>query len=320
MAADRDDPPISRAESQPDGREGGPASRPFTEDVFDEEYYGRSGRRRSRGTPLGLIVGIVIGAAVAGGVAWYVFRVPVNQGGNAAAPAIVKAEATPYKIKPENPGGMQVENQDKLVYDRLAKADAPPRTENLLPPPEQPKAPPAAPAAKPPASDTPAPKVDKEVQGIVSDMIKNMEAQQAAAKAALPPSTPETVPTAPVEAPKVETPAPTPAPVAAAAPVPVATPAPPAQVATAAPFPEGSFAVQLAAARSEEQAMSEWNRVKNKHEQMFAGMTPSVIRADLGERGVFFRLRAGPLADRAAADAMCVALKAENEACIVVKP
>lgn len=271
MAADRDDPPISRPEPEKGGREGGPASRPFTDDVFDDEYYGRSGRRSRRSSPLGLAVGIVIGAALAGGGAWYMFSVPEGDGSSAGAPAIVRAEATPYKIKPENPGGLQVENQDKLVYDRLAKGDAPGRVENLLPPPEQPKVPPVP--------------------------------QDRAA----PP------------APEVNAPAPAPPPAPAAAPAP-APASPPQQVATATPAPDGIFLVQLAASRSEDQAMSEWNRVKGKHEQMFAGMTPSVVRADLGERGIFFRLRAGPLADRAAADAMCAALKAENEACIVVRP
>lgn len=314
MAADRDDPPISRAEPENDGRAGGPTSRPFTEDVFDDDYYGRSGRRARRSSPLGLIAGIVIGAALAGGGAWYMFSVPEGQGPVAAGPTVIKAETTPYKIKPENPGGMQVANQDKLVYERLAKADAPARVENLLPPPEQPKAPPVpTEQTTPPA---PPPKVDSEVQGIVSDMIKTMEAQQAAAKSVLP---------ADAAAPAAEVKAPEPAPTPVVAPATVQTPAPTAQqqVATATPTtpaPEGSFLVQLAAARSEDQAMGEWNRVKGKHEQMFAGMTPSVVRADLGERGVFFRLRAGPLPDRASADAMCTALKAENEACIVVRP
>jgi cell division septation protein DedD len=85
-------------------------------------------------------------------------------------------------------------------------------------------------------------------------------------------------------------------------------------------LPPGAFAVQLAAARSEDQAMAEWKRVQGQHAAAVQGLTPLVVRADLGKRGVFFRLRAGPLADRAAADTVCAALKAANEACIVVRP
>lgn len=66
--------------------------------------------------------------------------------------------------------------------------------------------------------------------------------------------------------------------------------------------------------------MGEWTRVSAKHGEALTGLSPSVIRADLGERGIFFRLRAGPLADKAAADALCETLKAANEACIVVPP
>jgi cell division septation protein DedD len=35
---------------------------------------------------------------------------------------------------------------------------------------------------------------------------------------------------------------------------------------------------------------------------------------------VFFRLRAGPLADRAAAESLCATLSAQNVGCIVVRP
>jgi len=45
-----------------------------------------------------------------------------------------------------------------------------------------------------------------------------------------------------------------------------------------------------------------------------------IVRADLGTRGVYFRLRAGPLKDRAAADALCRKLAGRKVGCIVVKP
>ena len=132
---DRADPPIARPDPAADGRDVGPAARPFTEDVFDEEYYNRRGGKPRGGSPIGLALGVVLGAAVAGGGAWYVFRQPTTGG---VAPDIVKAEATPYKVKPENPGGMQVDNTDKLVYERVSKGEAPRPVENLLPAPEQP--------------------------------------------------------------------------------------------------------------------------------------------------------------------------------------
>jgi hypothetical protein len=339
---DRADPPIARPDPAADGRDVGPVARPFTEDVFDEEYYSRRGGKPRGGSPIGLALGVVLGAAVAGGGAWYVFRQPTTGG---AAPDIVKAETTPYKVKPESPGGMQVDNTGVLVYERVSKGEAPRPVENLLPAPEQPKTPPKAPEPISAESEkTPAEKQarsDSDVQGIVDQMIKTMEAQQAASKASMPAGSelPEVVPSmagqpAPEAAPAAR-PAvadaipPSPPPVAVPAATAVqnqAAPAPPA-VSDAAPppvqtaaLPAGTFAVQLAAARSEQQAMGEWTRVYGKHGAAMAGLTPNVVRADLGERGIYYRLRAGPLPDKAAADALCETLKAANEACIVVRP
>ena len=66
--------------------------------------------------------------------------------------------------------------------------------------------------------------------------------------------------------------------------------------------------------------MGEWNRIVGKNKDALGGLTPNVARVDLGEKGVFFRLRAGPLADKAAADSLCAALGAQNVGCIVVRP
>jgi len=43
-------------------------------------------------------------------------------------------------------------------------------------------------------------------------------------------------------------------------------------------------------------------------------------RVDLGEKGVFYRVQAGPLADAAAAERLCAELKERKQGCIVVKP
>jgi hypothetical protein len=77
---------------------------------------------------------------------------------------LVQAETDPYKIKPEDPGGLQVENTDKLVYERLggtARVEDQPTVEQLLPGPARPVAPPAplpppAPVAVPDPGPAPA--------------------------------------------------------------------------------------------------------------------------------------------------------------------
>ncbi len=60
-----------------------------------------------------------------------------------------------------------------------------------------------------------------------------------------------------------------------------------------------------------------WSRI---HKAVLGNLRIMLERADLGARGIFYRLQAGPLADRAVAAALCAKLKARNQDCIVIKP
>jgi len=309
---DGDGPPLRKAEAKPDDGTTLRAT-PFTEDVFDDEYY-RGRGRMSGGSPLGLIVGVAVGAAVAGGAAWFALKdravngLPTTDGGV----PVIKAEPSPYKIKPENPGGLQVANQDKTVYDRVAKSNAPNRVENLLPPPEQPKAPPKAEHNAAPRQPAVARSPLEERRDELAEMIAKLEKKE-------PPPGSENAPAQP-PVPGDAVVAPQQAAVPGADEPRKDVPVPPSPPAPMSPASPGTVLVQLAAAKSEESALAEWNRVKSKHGELLAKLSPTVVRADLGERGVFYRLRAGTLPDRTAAEALCAALTAQGEACLVVKP
>lgn len=84
-----------------------------------------------------LVAAIVGGVAVLGGIG--AFAMSFGDGGS-DAPAIVKADAEPIKVRPENPGGATVPNQDNKVYDSVAGAggEAGPRQEKLLTSAEEP--------------------------------------------------------------------------------------------------------------------------------------------------------------------------------------
>ena len=43
-------------------------------------------------------------------------------------------------------------------------------------------------------------------------------------------------------------------------------------------------------------------------------------RVDLGAKGIFYRVQAGPIADGNVAERSCAALKARHVGCLVVKP
>ncbi len=341
------EPPLRRPGTQPPENRSADDLRvqPFTDDVFSE-YQAR--RKDSSGSSFGLIAGLVIGVAAVGGIGWYMYSTgALTMGGPGGTPQLVKADTEPYKVKPKDPGGMQVENQDKLVYDRVAKGEAPSRVENLLPAPEEPKAPPK-PAAPPPAEAAkPAPveaaKVEPAKPAPEPEAAKPEPAKEVAKAAPakpVEPAKPEqddlaalvaaatggreaaTGPIATKPAAPAAAEPPTEQQVAAAPPI--AEPPPPALASVAPVVPPaamaGAFQIQLASARSEQGAMGEWNRIIAKNKEALGGLTPNVARVDLGEKGVFFRLRAGPVADKAAADSLCATLGAQNVGCIVVRP
>lgn len=339
------EPPLRRPGAQPPETRSADDLRvqPFTDDVFSE-YQAR--RKDNSGASFGLIAGLVIGVAAVGGIGWYMYSSgALTMGGQGGTPQIVKADQEPYKVKPKDPGGMQVENQDKLVYDRVAKGEAPARVENLLPAPEEPKAPPK-PAAAPAEAAKPEP--------VPVETAKTEPANPAPEPVAVRPEPPppeaanevaKAAPAKPVEPAKPEQddlaalvaaatggreaatgpiatkPAASASEQQVAAVPPISEP-PPASVAPVAPptATPGAFQIQLASARSEQGAMGEWNRISAKNKDALGELTPNVARVDLGEKGVFFRLRAGPVADRAAADSICAALSAQNVGCIVVRP
>lgn len=67
----------------------------------------------------GMMIAAVVGAvAIVGGIGAFALSFGGSEG--AGTPVIVKADGTPIKVKPENPGGTTVPNQDSKVYDRVA--------------------------------------------------------------------------------------------------------------------------------------------------------------------------------------------------------
>ena len=303
---DRDDPPMRREDAPPAAGDDLRAA-PFTDHVFDDDYYGRSAKPGGKRS-YGLILGIVFGIAIAGGVGFFAFG-PSGPLTSSGEPPVIQADPTPYKTKPDDPGGMQVPNQDKLVYERVAKGDAAPQVENLLPPAEEPREPPASPTPEtqpaiensretaPPASESGEEEVDPLAQAVAEI------AEEGGQPVSLVPnsqSSPSQTAPSPVQT----------------SPETVQSP----QQTASVTIPDDAFMVQLAAARSSEGAESEWEKLSGQHDELLGGLNHVVLRADLGDRGVFYRLRVGPLDDRPAAENLCEALAAKNVGCIVIRP
>jgi cell division septation protein DedD len=261
-------------------------------------------RRRRRG--LGyftLFVGAAAGVAlVAVGV--FSYKAGERRGAEGVAPVIV-AGGAPDKVRPDQPGGMEVPNQDKQIYERLTpdRGQQPSRVERLLPPPEAPMSPPKQVAAAP--SDPPS-------------------------AAPAPPKVPELTPSASFSAPLTPPSNAAPPSQTSAAPREVAKPASPPQptpaprevakaVATQ-PAAGGAYRVQIGALRSEEDAQKVIAQAKKSSGDLISGLSFDVRRADLGEKGIYYRVQLGPLADAAAASGLCDKLKDRKLGCMVVRP
>ena len=313
-------------------------------------------RPRRRGRLLAFMIALfAIGGF--GGVLWYAYT-QGKRSSEAMAPIVIRADGEPSRVKPDQPGGMVVPHQDKLVMNNMQQANRP-QAERLLPPAEAPlpqttrtapppaasvtipSAPPAAPAPPPPPvpasamtpttpsttppSTTPAPATP---------------APQVSAAPQAPPMAPPSSPLPPAPSGLVAPPAPPPVPPqgsssasapppppAAAPPVPppaaAATTPPPAQTASRAPAAgtagrSGEWRVQLGSFPQPDQATAQWNRLRQAHGEL-QGLELTTVRVDLPEKGVWYRLQAGPLTETTAKQ-LCEDLKSKKRDCLVVRP
>lgn len=83
--------------------------------VYEDE---QPEERRSILPKPGTLLALLIGGVVLAGGGWFA----LGSGGvvGSGEPAIIKADATPLKQRPENPGGITVPNQDSKVYERVS--------------------------------------------------------------------------------------------------------------------------------------------------------------------------------------------------------
>ncbi len=79
----------------------------------------------------------------------------------------------------------------------------------------------------------------------------------------------------------------------------------------------GTHVVQVGALRSEAEALSKFESIQAKMGSLLDGKSPDIQRADLGERGVFYRLRIAPFGSKSEAADYCTQLKQNGQDCLV---
>ena len=205
----------------------------------------------------------------------------------AGTPPVIEAARGPLRVRPDNPGGMQMQGQNEDILS----SDPSARVGQLAPAPE-----------------APAP-----------DILRARQRAAAAAAAAAAAPQPVALPPAQAAIAAPVTPLPPEKPVAASV---VAPPlAPVARVvasanAPASAVPAGRVQAQLAAVGSEQAAKSEWQRLAKRMPDVLGGRQPVVVKADR-DGHVVWRLRTGGFVDRAQANAFCAQVKAKGANCAV---
>ena len=78
------------------------------------------------------------------------------------------------------------------------------------------------------------------------------------------------------------------------------------------------WSVQLASATTEDAAWSTWKKMQKRHKAL-AGQSPVVVRADLGAKGTFYRVRLTGYDSQQAAKNACAKLKSGGVSCYISK-
>lgn len=297
--------------------------------VYSEESYeARHERRFDRARrKKGVLIGVLIGVVIAVVVAFLTFGrfVSAYRASGGDAP-LIKADRSPVKVRPATPGGMEVPNQDKLIYERLRESDAA-RVEKLMPAPEKP----ALPEDEEDASDEIAQIIaleepqetsqslevasttlvgedgervevmfrtisSEQAQNRVEQAKKTIETRKAQAAAVLKSSAQAK------QKPASEKPAAKP----------VAKPEAKKNASAE------TFAVQLVSTKNRDASEKEWTRLSKKHADALKGL-PHEISEIKTDKNTFYRLRTGVFDSRDKADAVCRKLKDKKQECLVVK-
>ena len=287
------------------------------------------GRRVGRGFAVSpLRVGMVAaGVLVLGLGGWGVF------GRHSSVVPVIEADSSPIRVKPDNPGGMQVAGADELGDssggETMAPAAEAPAPQALRAQMQQ-AAPSVGAAVGAAVGATPAagvPGVAPAGAPVTANSVSPAPAlaplavpanvpppRRGAVAGTLPPGVGTAVPIgAPSAAARVETvrpqqSAPAPAAPAAAAPAPVAASSAPAAAG-------GGAVVQLGALASEGAAQAEWQKLVRAVPEL-SGRAPIVQKTEHDGR-TLWRLRTGGFADVADATAFCVRVRGKGGACTI---
>ena len=226
---------------------------------------------------------IIAGSVLAAGAVIAALVWGFSRGSSRNAP-LIEADARPIKIRPDNPGGLRVPNQDELIFDRNRGA-RPAAQGGLAPEAERPRV----------------------------DQLRAQLAERAAQEAARNAPPPSPAPAQPAASATPSAPATASALNAPSLPAPV-----PATAERFAPVANGRVQVQLGALPSETGARGEWDRLQKRAPELLGNRRVSLAPFDREGQTTLYRIRTGGFADATTARAICEEMKTRSIPCMVI--
>jgi hypothetical protein len=297
-------------------------------------------KRRSSGL---MTVAAVLALAVVGTGAAFAYRTYVGSP-RSGEPPIIKADNSPTKIVPApadsafgktpdrmlpGDGGENLVSREETPVDVNSRAGGPrvvfpPLNQNGSPPPVAS----VSPGAPPPATAANGTMPNSEPRKIRTLAVKGDAAENGGAPAAV--AAPATKPAAAARTAAVAA-ARNPSAANASAPLslspggapPDPAPAPARMAATtptqSAPAPSagGGYLVQISSQKSEADAQASFRALQGKFPAVLGSRSPLIKRADLGEKGVYYRAMVGPFGSPDEASQFCGNLKSAGGQCVV---
>lgn len=81
----------------------------------------------------------------------------------------------------------------------------------------------------------------------------------------------------------------------------------------------GRFLVQIASYREKDDALRRFDKLASQHSDLLSALAPDILKADLGDKGVYYRLRLGPFDSFDRSTDLCNALKERQLDCLVIQ-
>ena len=251
---------------------------------------------------------VLIGGS-AGGTYFYAYQQGLEEG-QRSLPPVILAEKTPIKVEPEAvPGGVRSKPDDLNIYAVMRGA-----TEA-----ETPQAVPSSPADN--ATGT--------IESLIARTEDPFEQALSVPKSVvedetLPAGNSITVlqddPSVMVSPPRPDlNRAPRAVSESKTTSVPTIDAAPKPSQVIASSSERGDFMVQLAASRSRALARGVYSNLQSNYSDLLGQRNPLILRVDLGDKGIFYRVNVPGFESRSAASAFCTNLKSRGQDCLVRK-